>query len=153
MAKIRQLAMTILFDMTMLLGINDTMTNEKGHSKSVGTRDGSAVPDFRRTIAQMAINNLAVLLKMALEKLNAPADVLGAHEDGDTDAVLAFLEHLPPNIVVTHAATDAVWAADYLSEQQAMPDDGYKARLESARAVLANVRDETRGQNADKSTP
>lgn len=50
-----------------------------------------AVPDYR----MMAISNLAVLLKIALEKLNAPADVLGANEEGDTEAVLAFLEHLP----------------------------------------------------------
>lgn len=56
---------------------------------------GSASSDFRLTAAQMAINNLAVLLKLALEKLDAPADVLGAHEEGDTDAVLTFITHRP----------------------------------------------------------
>lgn len=35
------------------------------------------------------------------------------------------------------ALRDAIWAADYLSEQQAMPDDGYSARLESARTLLS----------------
>lgn len=45
-------------------------------------------PDFQA----MAASNLAVLLGLALEKLNAPPDVIGAHQDGDTDAVLGFLE-------------------------------------------------------------
>jgi hypothetical protein len=31
---------------------------------------------------------------------------------------------------------DAVWAADYLADQQAMADDGYVERLERAKAVL-----------------
>jgi hypothetical protein len=49
-------------------------------------------PDY--TLA--ALNNLAVLLKLALERLNAPADVLGAHAEGDTDAVMAFLQNASP---------------------------------------------------------
>jgi hypothetical protein len=36
------------------------------------------------------------------------------------------------------ALADAIWAADYLAEQQAMPDDGYVERLERARAVLGS---------------
>lgn len=37
---------------------------------------------------------------------------------------------------VVQAIHDAIWAADYLSEQQAIPDYGYKERLEKARRVL-----------------
>jgi cell division protein ZapA (FtsZ GTPase activity inhibitor) len=40
---------------------------------------------------------------------------------------------------LTGALADAVWAADYLAEQQAMQDDGYKERLERARASLADL--------------
>jgi len=39
--------------------------------------------------------------------------------------------------VLEAALRDAIWAADYLADQQAMPDDGYVARLESARKALS----------------
>ena len=37
---------------------------------------------------------------------------------------------------IEQALRDAIWAADYLSEQQAMPDTGYQVRLESAKRSL-----------------
>ena len=43
---------------------------------------------------------------------------------------------------LAEALGDAIWAADFLAGQQAMPDDGYKARLESAREILAAYEEE-----------
>jgi hypothetical protein len=38
--------------------------------------------------------------------------------------------------VLRSALQDAIWAADFLADQQAMPDDGYVERLERARETL-----------------
>ena len=46
---------------------------------------------------------------------------------------------------------DALWAADYLAEQQAMPDDGFRERLERAREALAGGGKEADG--SDSGTP
>lgn len=70
----------------------ETDSSPKPPTVDVGSlARGSAVPDY----SLIALNNLHVLLKMALEKLHAPADIIGAHDDGDADAVLGFLEKRP----------------------------------------------------------
>lgn len=96
--------------------------------------------NYRETVALAnAIDDLAIA--PAVAELQQQLDV--AHATGTrfatqlADANRRVAERDKRIAELEDALKSAVWAADYLSEQQAMPDYGYSKRLEQARAILA----------------
>lgn len=94
---------------------------------------------IKRDFAGLANENLELREKM--DRAERERDKWERFYDSELEKVDAHETRLAKADKFVEALRDAIWAADYLVGQQAMPDDGYRTRLENAREVLTEYED------------